>query len=173
MGPKLFGNIVLMIVLVLAQVLVCNHVMLFGVAMTFVFIYIVVSMPMKLNTDWLLTWAFVSGLLVDVFVDTPGVNALSCTLLAMMKRPVLYAYIPRDDHTKNVVPSLSTLGFAVYAKYLLSMSALYCVMVFTIEYFSFASVKEIVIMSAASAVFTFLILLAIDSLIISRREKRL
>ena len=165
MGPKLFGNIVLMIVLVLAQVLVCNHVMLFGGA--------VVSMPMKLNTDWLLTWAFVSGLLVDVFVDIPGVNALSCTLLAMMKRPVLYAYIPRDDHTKNVVPSLSTLGFAVYAKYLLSMSALYCVMVFTIEYFSFASVKEIVIMSAASAVFTFLILLAIDSLIISRREKRL
>ena len=170
MGPKLFGNIVLMIVLVLAQVLVCNRIMLFGVA---VFIYVVVSLPMKLKTDWLLTWAFVSGLLVDVFVDTPGVNALSCTLLAMMKKPVLYAYIPRDDHTKNVVPSLSTLGFAVYAKYLLTMSALYCVMVFTIEYFSFASVKEIVTMSAASAVLTFLILLAIDSLIISRREKRL
>lgn len=102
MGPKLFGNIVLMIVLVLAQVLVCNRIMLFGVAVAFVFIYVVVSLPMKLKTDWLLTWAFVSGLLVDVFVDTPGVNALSCTLLAMMKKPVLYAYIPRDDHTKTL-----------------------------------------------------------------------
>ena len=46
-----------MIVLVLAQVLVCNRIMLFGVAVAFVFIYVVVSLPMKLKTDWLLTWA--------------------------------------------------------------------------------------------------------------------
>lgn len=91
----------------------------------------------------------------------------------MIKRPVMYAYIPKDDHTKIVVPSLYSLGFAVYAKYLLTMSALYCAPVFTIEYFNYAAVKEIVIMTASSAAFTFLLLLGIDSLIISRREKRL
>lgn len=173
MGRHILMNVILLIVLVTAQVLICNHIMLFNVATPFIFIYLIVSLPMDLKTDWLLTWAFVAGLLVDLFSDTPGLNALSCTVLAVAKRPVLYAYIPRDDHTKNVVPSLYSLGFAVYAKYLLTMSAIYCALVFTIEYFNFAAVKDIVIMSVSSALFTFLLLLATDSLIISRREKRL
>lgn len=173
MGRHILMNVILLIVLVTAQVLICNHIMLFNVATPFIFIYLIVSLPMNLKTDWLLTWAFVAGLLVDLFSDTPGLNALACTMLAVAKRPVLYAYIPRDDHTKNVVPSLYSLGFAVYAKYLLTMSAIYCALVFTIEYFNFAAVKDIVIMSVSSAFFTFFLLLATDSLIISRREKRL
>lgn len=173
MNRSFFVNVTILILLVIIQVLIFNHIILFNVAISFVFIYTIVSLPMNLKTDWLLTWAFISGVLVDLFSDTPGVNALSCTLLAMVKRPVLYAYIPKDDHTKNVEPSLYSLGFSVYSKYLLTMSAIYCALVFTIEYFNFAAVKEIVIMSVSSSVFTFLLLLAIDSLIISRREKRL
>ncbi len=164
MDKNVFSNIVILICLVFVQVLVCNNIMLFNVAMAFVFIYVIIRLPMDLNVNWLLTWAFFSGLAVDVFADTPGVNSLACTLLAMFKRPMLYAYIPRDDRTKNIAPALSTLGFAVYGKYLFSMVTVYCLLAFTIEYFNFADVKEIVIMSAASALLTFLILLGVDSL---------
>ncbi len=173
MNKNFIYNLMIMIVLVIAQVLICNHIMLFNMAAAFVFIYIIISLPMNLKTDSLLTWAFLAGLTVDIFSDTLGLNSLACTVLAMVKRPVLFAYIPRDDHTKNVVPSLHSLGFSVYAKYLVTMAALYCAMVFTIEYFSFAAVKEIVIMTAASTVFTASVLLAVDCLIISKREKRL
>ncbi|MDE6391645.1 MAG: rod shape-determining protein MreD [Muribaculaceae bacterium] len=164
MDKSIISNIVILACLVLVQVLVCNNIMLFNVAMAFVFIYVIIRLPMDLSVNWLLTWAFFSGLTVDAFADTPGVNSLACTLLAMLKRPMLYAYIPRDDRTKNIVPSLSSLGFAVYGKYLLSMSTVYCLLAFTIEYFNFADVREIVIMSVASAVLTFLILLGVDSL---------
>lgn len=173
MNQRFFLNLAMMIVLILVQVLICNHIMLFNVAMAFVFIYVFISLPMDTKVTVVLTWAFFSGLLVDLFSDTPGLNALACTLLAIIRKPCLYAYIPKDDFTKNVVPSLANLGFAVYAKYLLTLSAIYCVLVFTIEYFNFANVKQLVILSASSAVFTFLILLGIDSLIISRSEKRL
>lgn len=63
-------NVILLIVLVTAQVLICNHIMLFNVATPFIFIYLIVSLPMDLKTDWLLTWAFAAGLLVDLFSDT-------------------------------------------------------------------------------------------------------
>lgn len=169
MDKPILPMIALLLCLVLVQVLVCNNVMLFDVAMAFVFIYVIIRMPMNFNINWLLTCAFLSGLAVDLFSDTPGVNALSCTLLAMFKKPMLYAYIPRDDRTKDIVPSLTTLGFAVYSKFLFSMSTVYCLLAFTIEYFNFADVKEIVIMTSASAVLTFLILLGIDSLI-SRKD---
>lgn len=173
MDKTVLTNIAILICLILVQVLVCNHIILFNMAMAFVFIYVIIRLPIDLNTNWLLTWAFFSGLVVDTFSDTPGVNSLSCTILAMLKRPMLFAYIPRDDRTKTIVPSLSSLGFAVYGKYLFSMSLIYCTLAFTIEYFNFADVKEIVIMSIASTIFTFLILLGVDSLIVTKREKRL
>lgn len=166
MGRNILQSILILACLIIVQVLICNHIMLFNVAMIFVFIYVVINLPMDLNTGWLLTWAFVGGLIVDIFSDTPGVNSLASTILAIIKRPAFYAYIPRDDRTKDIEPSLANLGFAVYAKYLFTMVAAYSVLVFTIEYFNFADIKEIVIMSAASAVSTFLILLGIDSIIV-------
>lgn len=169
MDRNIVLDIVIAICLIVVQVLICNHIMLFNIAMAFVFIYIIVNLPMDLSINWLLTIAFVSGLIVDLFSDTPGVNSLSCVLLAMLKRPCLFAYIPRDDRTKNITPSLSSLGFSVYGKYLFTMSLIYCLLAFSIEYFNFADVKEIIIMSAASSLFTFLILLGVDSLIVTRR----
>lgn len=173
MEGRTLRYLVTLIVLVLAQVLICNHIVIFNVAICFVFIYVVINLPMDLKTDWLLTWAFFGGLVVDLFSDTAGVNALACTTLAMVKKPCLYAYIPKDDRTKGIEPSLKNLGFSVYGKYLLSMSAIYCVLVFTIEYFNFAAVKDIVIMSVSSALLTFAVLLGVDSLTMSKREKRL
>lgn len=173
MDRNIVTNIVILILLVVVQVLICNHIMLFNAAMAFVFIYVIIRLPMDLSPSWLYTWAFFSGLVVDLFSDTPGVNSLACTLLAAVKRPCLFAYIPRDDRTKNIEPSMGSLGFAVYGKYLFSMSAIYSLLAFSIEYFNFADVKEIIIMSAASAILTFLILLGVDSLIVTQREKRL
>ena len=169
MDKSVFMNIPLLVVLILVQVLVCNNIMLFNVAMAFVFIYVIIRLPMDMNTGKLLTWAFIGGLIVDMFADTQGVNSLASTLLAMIKRNILYAYVPKDDRTKDISPSLSTLGFAVYGKYLFSMSLIYCVFVFSIEYFNFAEIKEIVIMSAASSLLTFMILLGVDSLASSKK----
>ena len=116
----------------------------------------------------LFTLAFIMGLSVDIFADTTGVNALACTVLAAMKHPIYYAYVPKDDKTKFLTPSISSLGVGIYCKYLVTMVGFYCVMAFTIEYFNFANVKEIVILAASSCLLTFIMLLAIDSLIIRK-----
>ena len=166
-------NILILAALILVQVLACNHIVLFNVAIAFIFIYIILRLPMNLNINWVLTWGFAAGLLVDIFSDTLGVNALACTILAMLRRPMLYAYIPKDDRTKNIMPSLKSLGFSVYGKYLLTMAVIYCFLVFTIEFFNFANIREIVIMASSSAAFTFLIILGLDSLIGTNREKGL
>lgn len=164
MSKNAIINTILFFILILAQVLICNHIMLFNVAVPFIFIYFIIRLPMSLNTNWLLTLSFLAGLIVDIFSDTPGLNAMSCTILAIAKKPAFFAYIPRDDRTKDVDPSINSLGISVYSKFLLTMVTIYCLLVFTIEYFSFAAVREIVIMGAASSVLTFLLILSIDSL---------
>lgn len=173
MNKEIILYTVLFLVMILVQVLICNHIALFNVAVPLVFIYFIIRLPIGINLSLLFTLAFLLGFSVDLFSDTLGVNALACTLLAVMKKPMFYAYVQRDDRSEETVPCLSSLGAATYSKFLLTMVTAYCVMAFTIEYFNFADVKDIVIMSASSSLLTFLLLLGTDSLIISKREKRL
>ncbi|MDE5808266.1 MAG: rod shape-determining protein MreD [Muribaculaceae bacterium] len=163
-------NLILLIILILVQVLICNHIHIFNVAMPFIFIYVIIRLPMTVSTNWLLTWAFFSGFIVDLFSDTPGLNSLACVIIARFKRPLLYAYIPRDDRTRDILPSLANLGFTDYAKYLLSMTVIYCSLIFLIEYLNFANVKELGLMIVSSSLLTFALLLGIDSLMVTKNE---
>lgn len=168
MNKEIFKFTVLFILILLIQVLICNHISLFNVAIPIVFIYFIIRLPIAMGKGWLFTLSFLIGLCVDICSDTPGVNSLASTLLAAFKRPIYYAYVQRDDKTKNLIPSISSLGVATYCKFLVTIVGVYCLMAFTIEYFNFADVKEIVILSAASCALTFIILLAIDCLIIRK-----
>ncbi len=165
MTKQMLALALLYILLILVQVLICNHIMLFHIAVPFIFIYFILRLPVGISQVLVLTLAFMMGFLIDIFSDTPGVNSLAATLLAAVKTPVFYAYVPRDDKTKRVIPSIATVGWQNYSKFALTMSAIYCLIVFGIEFFSFAGIERIILMTLASAVFTFLLVIAVDSLL--------
>ncbi|MDE6264114.1 MAG: rod shape-determining protein MreD, partial [Paramuribaculum sp.] len=71
--------VVLALVLILLQVVGLNHFCLFGIAMAFAYIYLILHLPLDLNQNWVLTIGFFLGLVIDVFSDTQGMCALSCT----------------------------------------------------------------------------------------------
>ena len=155
----------LFFVCVLTQVLIFNHIFLFHVAVPIIFIYFLIRLPIWVKQYFLFSIAFLLGLIIDIFSDTPGVNALACTLISGLRRPIYYAYISKDDITVRLTPSVSSMGIWTYCKYLLTFVTIYCFLLFTIEYFSFADVKSIVVLSSASSFFSFVILLSIDCLI--------
>lgn len=165
MSNRVVRYFLLFVVCVLAQALIFNQIVLFQVAVPVVFIYFLIRLPINIKLPYLFTLAFLLGLCVDIFSDTPGVNALACTLIAAIRTPIYYAYMAKDDITSRLTPAVVTMGIWEYSKYLLSFIVIYCLLAFSIEYFSFADVKDIVIISSASTVFTFIILLAIDCLI--------
>ena len=156
--------------LILLQVLICNHIMLFNYAVPFVFIYFIIRFPIGFSQNLALTLAFVMGFLVDMFSDTPGVNALACTLLAGVKPTVFYAYVTRDDKTKRIEPTIASIGWQNYSKYLITLSGIFCLLEFGIEYFSFASFKDIVLMTIGSAIITFIVILGLDCLLPSAKN---
>ena len=168
MNKDILTYSILFVALILLQVLICNHIAIFNVAIPVIFIYFLIRLPLSVKPSMLFTLAFCLGLLIDIFSDTPGVNALACTLIAALKRPMFYAYVDRDDRTKNITPCVSSIGLTNYCKYLVTFVGIYCLLVFSIEYFSFADVKEIVIMTFSSCILSFAILLAIDCLILTK-----
>lgn len=167
---KTFLMAVLFPALILIQVLICNHIMLFNVAVPFLFIYFIVRYPIGASRNLEFTLSFLLGFLVDLFSDTPGLNALSCTLLSGLRPTIFYAYVPRDDKTKYITPCISTIGWQNYLKYVITLSLIFCLVEFGIEFFSFASMKEVVLMSAASSVLTFAVIIGLDSLLPSGRS---
>ena len=62
------------IVLLLVQVLVFNHIHLFGYATPLLYVYFVLSARRGFPKWALLLWAFLLGLSVDVFSNTPGLD---------------------------------------------------------------------------------------------------
>lgn len=152
-------------ILFLIQVLICNKILLFNVATPIIFIYFIIKLNAGVNLNALFTIAFLYGLGVDIFSDTPGINAFSLTILAALKRPILFAYMQHDDENNKLTPTLSTMGFLNYSKYMFTLVLIYCLLIFGIEYFSFGNIPDILIMTLSSAVLSYILILGIDSLL--------
>ncbi len=173
MSKTLLQFILLTFILVLAQVLVFNHVSLFNTAVPMVFIYVILRLPITLSLNWMLTIGFFLGLVVDIFSDTYGMNAMACTILALCRRPILRLYVPLQEDLTKPEPSMLSLGTGIYLKYLLTTTLLYCLLIFTIEAFTFFHPLQLLLRVVFSTLLSMIIMLGIDSLMTPRSEKRL
>ena len=161
------------ITLTLLQVTVFNHICLFNLAVPFVFIYFLVRLPITLSTNWVLTLAFLLGLIIDIFSDTHGMHALACTITAMSRRRMLQLYFPREDDLTDPQPSVKSLGLGIYVKYLFTLVLFYCILIYLIESFTLFNPLLLIGRIVFSTLLTFSLILGIDSIIRKRREKRL
>ena len=164
--------IVLFVVLILLQ-LVCNKIVLWGIAMPVVFIYLILRLPVNLHDGWVLTIAFFTGLLLDIFNNTPGMNALACTILAAVRRPVFNLFVSRENDMNIPIPSVDSMGVGDYFKYMATLVTLYCVLIFLIQAFSLHNIGLTLARIAASSALSIIIIFGLDSLVSTRREKRL
>ena len=165
--------ILLFAVVVFLQVTVGNSIHLFGVAIPFLYIYFLVRLPLSLSVNWVMTLAFLLGLTIDTFCNTPGMHALSCVVLAVLRKPVLNLYTPRGEDYIEATPSIRSFGMSLYVRYTLTLSFCFCLTLFLIESLSFLNVGRLFLRVFASTILTFLMILGMDSLTRSGREKRL
>lgn len=149
--------------LIPAQAIVFNHLVLFNVAVPLVFLYLLLIMPVTLNTNIATLLGFLTGFTLDIFCDTPGVNALCCTTLAFARKPVFHLYMSTDDDLAGRSPSSRTMGTPAYMKFMLTMVLIYAVLMFTIEAFQLFNVGLLFLRIVASTVYTFVLLYALDS----------
>ena len=144
------------VVLVLVQVLFLNHIHLFGLAIPLLYIYIAITFRRGTPKWAALLTSFLLGLVIDSFSGTP------LTLIAMVQSYLLELFVPRDS-ADNMEVSISSLGFSKYVLFSGSLVLLYCLVFFGLESFSFFNVLSWLGHTAASAVLTLLVILAIES----------
>ena len=173
MTRTILNFFLLIVILVLAQAVIFNNLILFNCAVAFVFVYPIIVMPMTLSTNKAVTIGFLIGMAVDILSNTQGMNALACTILAFIRRPVFHLYVSADEDLTGMRVSSRSMDMASFLKYLGTMALIYCVMIYLIDAFSFFNIGRMAARVACSWAFTFIILYAFDSLSIKRREKKL
>ena len=160
-------RIVWFVVLVLVQVEILNHVHIMGYATPMVFIYYVLALNSEIPCKSLLFQAFLLGLCVDVFSNTPGMHAAASTLLAFIRRPLLQAQMLRET-TDDYEPGIRSMGFAPFLRYVLSAVFSFMVVVRLIDAFNFLHVVELLFRIVTDTVMTVICILCVDAM----RRKR-
>lgn len=149
--------------LVLLQVLILNNVNIAGYATPFLYIYLLVKFESDTPRNTLMLWAFFLGLAVDIFSDTPGMNAAAAVLLAFMRPLLLRLFVPRDT-LDVLVPAVHSMGVFPFLKYLIAGVLVHHGMLLTLEFFSFAHMGVLLLRILASTLLSVACLMAVEGI---------
>lgn len=173
MSKTALNFLVKFVLLVLIQAVIFNNIVLFNVAVAFVFINVIITMPITWNTNVSMVLGFIAGFIVDIFADTLGYNALCCTVLSFVRKPVFHLYVQNDEDLGGQKPCTRTMGTEAYLKYLVTLVSIYCICYFLTEAFAFFNPLMLILRIVCSIVFTFIVIYALDSITTRKNEKRL
>lgn len=153
-------NIVRFIFLVFLQVLILNHIHLFGLKIyPLLYILFILQMPFETPKWLLLLLSFAMGIAVDIFSNTYGLHAGASVLAAFLRPGVLSAIAPRDGYETGKLPRLSHYGSGWYSKYVLILVIPHHLYFFLLERFTFNNFPMTLVNALGSAFFTFILLL--------------
>ena len=145
----------------LVQVLILNHICLFGLATPFLYIYFILVLDKDVDRITLMLLAFALGLGVDMFSNTPGVNAGASVLLAFLRPPLLRLLAPREEY-EDYEPGIHTLGTWAFVRYAFVATLLHHIVLFVLEAFSLTHMGYLWLRILCSTLLTILLMMCVE-----------
>lgn len=156
-----------MLLLAALQVLMCNHVHLFGYATPMIYVAFLLIFPLNASRIGLLLWAYVMGLVIDVGSGTPGMGTAAMTLVGMLYQPLLRVMSPRDS-ADDLVPTYSSMGVAAHIRFVILLVTIHHAVFYLLEAFTFHHPVRLLISFLTSTAFSLVLILILGTL---RRKK--
>ena len=149
------------VILALLQVLVFSRIHLFGYATAYIYLIFLLKLPRFTSRNELLIWSFLFGVCVDMFCNTPGINAAAATLLGFIRNPLLSAFahkgIPDD-----FIPGVRSLKWSRYTVYSILCTAIFFTALFVLELFTAANPLMLLTSIVSSTLLTMLFTIVIE-----------
>lgn len=158
---RMFNRIAWFVGLALVQVLFLNNICLFGWATPFVYVYLILTLDKDIDRNALMAIAFLLGFTVDIFSNTPGVNAGASVLVAFLRPGLLQLFSPRGEY-ENFEPGIYTLGFGAFVRYAVVMVLFHHMMLFALETFSLEHLGFLLLRVLWSTSLTMMMVIAIE-----------
>ncbi|MCI7008683.1 MAG: rod shape-determining protein MreD [Parabacteroides sp.] len=129
---NILRNAIYFVVFVLIQVLILNNIHFMRIATPFLYLYIILKLPVGESRSGQLFMAFLAGLLVDIFSNTPGMHAFACTLAGFFREEFIQMYMGKDL-PEGIYPSYRVFGYSGFFRYVLTFVVLHHIALFLVE----------------------------------------
>lgn len=130
--------ILIFIAIVLLQVLVFNNFIpqVFGInVIPIIYTYFLIKLPIGMNRISLIILGFILGFTVDIFSNTPGLNAMVATFIGFIRQSVMNLFFSIDDF-EGLEPSEASLSITTFYKYTLLLLFINVALVIVLETFN-------------------------------------
>ncbi len=163
-------NIVRFILLVLVQGLVLDHIQFSGYINPNLYVLFILLLPFDTPKWILLLSAFLIGLSVDMFSNTPGMHAAASVLMAFLRPNLLALITQREEIESRDEPSLKKLGPVRFIMYATLLVLVHHTFLFYIEVFRFQEFFSTLLRVLLSTIFT--VLLMVVTLYLFKKSDR-
>ena len=149
------------VILAFIQVLIFSQIHLFGYATAHIYLIFLLKLPRFTSRNEQMLWAFLFGLVVDIFGNTPGIYACAATAMAFARGYILESFTQKGV-ADNFVPGIHTINVAGYIMYATLCLLLFYTVLFLLELFTIHYPLTLLASIAASTLLTLLFTLVIE-----------
>lgn len=151
-----------LIVFLLLQIPLLHKLILFDKAFGFFYIGFILFLPYGLNRSLTMVIAFFSGLIIDVFSNTPGIHASACIFLAFSKDFWYNMVMGVSDD--DVYLDWNNLKIWGSVGYLFPLIFIHHLIIFTIENGGFNSFGLLLSKIVYSSIYNFIVIFGLSFL---------
>ncbi|MHB1921426.1 MAG: rod shape-determining protein MreD [Chitinophagaceae bacterium] len=138
----LLKNILRFVLLLGVQIFVLNQIMLYGLVNPYLYLIFILLLPFKMPRWLLLLFGLALGLSLDAFMNTMGMHAFACVLMAYLRPWVLKILSPQGGfEASQKAPSPGTMGLSQFTTYVIIMVLIHHIAYFTLEVFGWGNLS--------------------------------
>src|SRR6201985_1112989 len=154
MGRTIIVNITRFVVLVFIQAFLLKNIALYNLSTPYLYILFILLLPFETPNLLLFALAFILGLTIDAFDDTPGLHTAACVLLAFVRTIFISLTVQKDGFDNEPEPTLSMMGFRWFFAYAITLTFVHHFFLFNLEVFRFSEIQYTVMRVILSSIFT-------------------
>ena len=159
--------ITLIPIYVLIQTLILDEILFAGYINPFLYIILIINLPIKIKKWFLLSYAFLLGITLDFTNSTLGFHSTATVLIGFLKPLISRLSIPHNTLGDLDIIDINKIGIKAYLIYSITLIITHNTCLFYIEYLSFDF--NMLMKTIASSLVTLIIIL-ITQLLIQKRK---
>jgi hypothetical protein len=171
MSRTILINLIRFVVLILVQVFLLKNITLYSLSIPYLYILFILLLPFEIPNILLFALAFLAGLVIDAFYDTPGLHASACVLLAFVRILFISITVQKDGFDNDPEPTLSVMGFRWFFTYASILTLFHHFFLFNLEVFRLNEIQYTFTRFILSSIFT-VFLMVVTGLLFFRRKER-
>jgi len=157
-------------VFILLQVLVLNNIQFINFINPLAYLILIITLPQETEKWFLLIYAFLIGISLDLFEGNIGINASSLVFIAFLKPYLQKMIIPKNSIDEKDKLNLKILGIKTFSIYAFAIIFIHNLFLFLLEHFTSSGILFLILKIIASTIVTYIIILILQLFTLKTKE---